>query len=143
MHHFWLWCVQRWYEGFEAQMVTKHQKSLQQVGQSHTPPPLQHLDWLTHQLLRLYTPFCCLEIWHTERGIKMHLGANFGWNTINRQSFSPLVFSASGGMGSTATTVYKKLASMLADKWDMNYMISIDSAQSQLCNSIFRGQAFS
>ena len=31
-YHFWLWCVQRWYEGFEAQMVTKHQKFLQQVG---------------------------------------------------------------------------------------------------------------
>ena len=40
MHHFWLWCVQRWYEGSEAQMVTKNQKFLQ-VGQSHTLPPLQ------------------------------------------------------------------------------------------------------
>ena len=30
-------------------------------------------------------------------------------------------FSASGGMGPSATTDYKKLASMLADKWDMNY----------------------
>ena len=32
----------------------------------------------------------CLEIWHTEGGgggggIKVHLGTNFGWNTINRQ----------------------------------------------------------
>ena len=27
----------------------------------------------------------CLEIWHTERGIKAHLGSNFGRNTINRQ----------------------------------------------------------
>ena len=26
MHHFWLWCVQRWYKGFEAKMVTKQAK---------------------------------------------------------------------------------------------------------------------
>ena len=57
MYHFWLWCVQRWYEGSEAQMVTKNQKFLQQVGQSHTLPPIQHLDvsgpWLTHLLQQL------------------------------------------------------------------------------------------
>ena len=28
----------------------------------------------------------CLEILHTEGGIKAHLGTNFGWNMINRQS---------------------------------------------------------
>ena len=27
----------------------------------------------------------CLDIWHTEGGIKAHLCTNFGWNTINRQ----------------------------------------------------------
>ena len=27
----------------------------------------------------------CLEIWHTEGGVKVHLGTKFGWNTINRQ----------------------------------------------------------
>ena len=27
----------------------------------------------------------CLEIWHTEGGIKAHLCTKFGWNTINRQ----------------------------------------------------------
>ena len=35
---------------------------------------------------------------------------------VERACFSPLVFSASGGMGPSATTVYKKLASMLAEK---------------------------
>ena len=40
---------------------------------------------------------------------------------VERACFSPLVFSASGGMGPSATTVYSKLASMLADKWDRSY----------------------
>ena len=31
-------------------------------------------------------------------------------------SFSPLVFSTSGGMGPTATTVYRRLAVLIADK---------------------------
>ena len=37
---------------------------------------------------------------------------------VERACFCPLVFSASGGMGPSATTVYSNLASMLADKWD-------------------------
>ena len=39
---------------------------------------------------------------------------------VERACFSPLVFSASGGVGPSATTVYKKLASMLAEKWNTN-----------------------
>ena len=31
-------------------------------------------------------------------------------------SFSPLVFSTTGGLGSTATVVFKRLASLIADK---------------------------
>ena len=31
-------------------------------------------------------------------------------------SFSPLVFSTSGGMGKTTTVVYKSLASLVAEK---------------------------
>jgi len=33
-----------------------------------------------------------------------------------RACFSPLVFVATGGMGPSATTVFKKLASILAEK---------------------------
>ena len=29
--------------------------------------------------------FNCLEIWHTEGGIKMHPGTKIGWNTISSQ----------------------------------------------------------
>ena len=35
---------------------------------------------------------------------------------IEHGSFSPLVFSTSGGMGTTATVVYKRIASMIAEK---------------------------
>ena len=35
---------------------------------------------------------------------------------IEHASFTPLVFSATGGMGPQATTLYKRLASLLADK---------------------------
>ena len=35
---------------------------------------------------------------------------------VERGPFSPLVFSTSGGMGLTATTVYRCLAAMIADK---------------------------
>ena len=44
---------------------------------------------------------------------------------VEKACFSPLVFSASGGMGPSATTVYKKLASMLAEKWNINYSCSL------------------
>ena len=40
---------------------------------------------------------------------------------IEHRSFSPLVFSTPGGMGPTATTVYKKIASMMAQKQDKPY----------------------
>jgi len=40
---------------------------------------------------------------------------------VERVCFSPLVFSATGSMRSTATTVFQKLASMLAEKWNVNY----------------------
>ena len=35
---------------------------------------------------------------------------------IEHKSFSPLVFSTTGGMGTTATVVYKWLASMISEK---------------------------
>ena len=36
-------------------------------------------------------------------------------------SFSPLVFSTTGGLGSTATVVFKRLASLIADKQEQPY----------------------
>ena len=40
---------------------------------------------------------------------------------IEHGSFSPLVFSTTGGMGTTATVVYKRLASLIADKQNKPY----------------------
>ena len=40
---------------------------------------------------------------------------------IEHGSFSPLVFSTSGGMGTTATVVFKRIASMIARKQDKPY----------------------
>ena len=37
---------------------------------------------------------------------------------IEHASFTPLVLSASGGFAKKATNFYKRLASLLADKWD-------------------------
>ena len=40
---------------------------------------------------------------------------------IKHGSFSRLVFSISGGMGTTATMVYKRIASMIAEKHEKPY----------------------
>ncbi len=40
---------------------------------------------------------------------------------IEHGLFTPLVFSATGGMGPAPAIVYKKLASMLAEKHDKTY----------------------
>ena len=55
-----------------------------------------------------------------------------------RGCFSPLVFSACGGMGPTATIVYKKLAFMFADKWEMNYNRCLYWMKCRLCFSLLR-----
>jgi len=41
---------------------------------------------------------------------------------VERACFSPLIFAATEGMGPSATTVFRKLASMLADKWSVKYI---------------------
>ena len=40
---------------------------------------------------------------------------------VEQSSFTPLIFSATGGMAAEATVFYKHLASLLSDKWDFNY----------------------
>ena len=40
---------------------------------------------------------------------------------VEHGSFSPLVFSTSGGMGPIATVVYRRLASMMAEKCDETF----------------------
>ena len=40
---------------------------------------------------------------------------------VEHSSFTPLVFSATGGMAKEATAFYKRLASCLATKWEQHY----------------------
>ena len=54
---------------------------------------------------------------------------------VERACFSPLVFAATGGMGPTATTVFRKLASMLAEKRSINYSKCLFWLRCGLCFS--------
>jgi len=60
---------------------------------------------------------------------------------VEHSSFTPLVLSATGGMGNEATTFYKHLASLLAQKWDSPYSSTLcwlrcRLSYSLLCSSI-------
>ena len=44
---------------------------------------------------------------------------------VEHGSFTPLVFSAVGGMNTAATVMYKRLASLLADKHAQSYSITM------------------
>ena len=55
-----------------------------------------------------------------------------------RACFSPLVFAATGGMGPTATTVFRKFASMLAEKRSTNYSKCLYWLRCRLCFSLLR-----
>jgi len=57
---------------------------------------------------------------------------------VERACFSPLVFLATGGMGPVAMTVYRKLASMLAGKWKMNYSCCLFWVRCRLYYSLLR-----
>ena len=37
---------------------------------------------------------------------------------VEQSTFTPLIFSMTGGMSKQSTTFYKRLASLLADKWE-------------------------
>ena len=55
---------------------------------------------------------------------------------IEQASFSPLVLSATGGLAREATTFYKRLASMLASKWDQSYSSTLCWLRCQLTFSL-------
>ena len=57
---------------------------------------------------------------------------------IEHGSFSPLVFSTSGGMGTTATVVYKRLASLIAEKQDKPYSRTVHWLRCRLSFSLLR-----
>ena len=57
---------------------------------------------------------------------------------IERASFTPLVFSALGGMSKPAETTYKRLASLLATKKNQQYNVMITFICCRLSFSLLR-----
>ena len=57
---------------------------------------------------------------------------------VEHASFTPLVLSASGGFAKEATVFYKRLASMLAEKWDKPYSTTLNWLRCQLSFSLLR-----
>ena len=57
---------------------------------------------------------------------------------IEHSSFTPLVFSTTGGLAPAATTFYKRLASMLAEKWNEPYSSTIGWLLCRLSFSLLR-----
>ena len=53
-------------------------------------------------------------------------------------SFSPLVFSLTGGLGREATTVYKRLSSLLATKWQQPYSVTLNWVRTTLSFALLR-----
>ena len=69
--------------------------------------------YLTHMPCLIVTSPQCSAI---SRMSKRRSGRMKKVREIEHGSFAPLVFSISGGMGSIATTVYKIMASLIAEK---------------------------
>ena len=57
---------------------------------------------------------------------------------IEHASFTPLVLSSTGGMGREATTFYKRIASLLSDKWDYPYSKTLNWLRCRLSFSLLR-----
>ncbi len=57
---------------------------------------------------------------------------------IEHSTFTPLVLSASGGMGRSATTFYKRLAGMICEKKDTSYSKTIGLIRCKLSFSLLR-----
>ena len=57
---------------------------------------------------------------------------------VEHGSFSPLVFSTAGGMGPTASVVYKRIASMLTQKCDQSYSKTLYWIRCKLSYSLLR-----
>lgn len=57
---------------------------------------------------------------------------------IEHSSFTPLVMSLTGGCGSAASVVYKRLAAMLAEKWDQPYSSTLAWMRCKLSFALLR-----
>ena len=59
---------------------------------------------------------------------------------VEHASLTPLVFSATGGLGNEANTFYKRLASLLAEKWDHSYNSTLCWLRCRLAFSLLRSE---
>ena len=57
---------------------------------------------------------------------------------MEHSSFTPVVLSGSGGMGVEAANFYKRLASVLASKWDSPYSSTLCWLRCRLAFSLLR-----
>ena len=57
---------------------------------------------------------------------------------VEHASFTPLVMSTLGGMGREATVFYKRMASLLANKWDTPYSRTLNWLRCRLSFSLLR-----
>ena len=57
---------------------------------------------------------------------------------VEHGCFSPLVFNTSGGMGPISTTVYKRIASLISEKYDRPYSNTIRWIRCRLNFSLLR-----
>ena len=57
---------------------------------------------------------------------------------VEHSTFTPLVLAATGGLGSEATTFYKRLASLLSAKWDNPYSSTLCWLRCRLSFSLLR-----
>ena len=57
---------------------------------------------------------------------------------VEQASFTPLVMSASGGLAKEATNFYKRLASLLAEKWDQPYSCTMNWLRCSISFSLLR-----
>ena len=57
---------------------------------------------------------------------------------VEHSTFSPLVLSATGGLAGEANIFYKRLASMLASKWDHSYSSTLCWLRCRLSFSLLR-----
>ena len=57
---------------------------------------------------------------------------------VERGSFTPLVFSSSGGMGKAAMVVYRCLANLLSNKWNSSYSLTMGWLRCSLSFSLLR-----
>ena len=62
---------------------------------------------------------------------------------VEHATFTPLVLSTMGGMGRAATTFYKRLSSMVAEKRNVPYAVTLNWIQCRLSFALLRASNMS